>query len=794
MLIFIWAGDRLCKSVVVEIGHVRWWLHMLLVTKHEREACAVMKHPIPTAPMISLDQLAVGELGRIQYIDKASPMYGRMEDIGIYPGAYIRCERVSLFGDPVAYRLLRRVYDVQNNGGEHNTTTDEGEYNFMDEALVALRRQDARAVCITPIRCKASEDDLPLVAMAGNPNVGKSSLFNTMTGLHQHTGNWTGKTVGSTVGVCRRHEGKKPKKNLFCLADLPGSYSLDPHSPEEDETLQFLLHEPVRAVVVVCEPSNLERNLLIAFQIADLPRRVPVILCINLIDEAERHGITVDGDALAEITGFPVVLTVAKSGRGIRELIDTVSDTIHANEINFNDELLQLHEASTFDIPAAATYHERATRAVCAALHRTDVDGKCPRACRAEHRLDTMLTGRISAIPLAILLLALTFWLTVEGANRPSAWLSALFGFCGQYLAALPLWDVFPWWVEGILLDGVYHTLTWVVAVMLPPMAIFFPLFTLMEDLGLLPRIAFNFDRCFHACNACGKQALTMCMGFGCNAVGVTGCRIIDSPRERMVAMLTNSLVPCNGKFPTIVAMLTVFAVGFQGTTGTAGKYSGLLASLLLTGVVVFCILLILPVSRLLSMTLLRGQPGGFVMEMPPFRVPHVGQVLIRALLDRTLFVLGRAAAVAAPAGAVLWLLTNIRVGGQGLLLHLAGALDPIGVWLCVDGAILVALLLSAPANELTLPVLLMIYSAGNRLTEYSSLGALGAQLTEAGWSTLTLVAFLILFVLHAPCTTTLLTIKKESGKWRWVVVAALIPAIIGICLCLLLRLGSTIF
>ena len=742
-----------------------------------------MKHQPSTAPSVTLDQLAIGEVGRIQYIDNDSPMYGRMEDMGIHTGTYIRCERVSLFGDPVAYRLLRRVYDAPSS---HEADRNDSEL-YMDEALIALRRRDAEAVHITPLTANHQNNELPLIAMAGNPNVGKSSLFNALTGLHQHTGNWTGKTVGSAIGICRGRGRIERKKALFRLADLPGSYSLDPHSPEEDETLQFLLKEPVYAAVVVCEPSNLERNLLIAYQIAGLPRRIPVVLCVNLIDEAERHGMTVDRDALAAATGFPVVLTVAKRGRGLDELVEVLKETVAHRSVSVSKE----DDADIPNISPASDYRDKANAAVGASLHRTKT---CTRATIRERRLDQLCTGRVTAIPLAILLLALTFWLTVEGANRPSEWLSNLFGWFGRYAATWPFWDVLPWWIEGILLDGVYHTLSWVVAVMLPPMAIFFPLFTLLEDFGLLPRIAFNFDRCFRSCNACGKQALTMCMGFGCNAVGVTGCRIIDTSRERMIAILTNALVPCNGKFPTIVAMLTILvSVFFGGTTGTMGKYRGLVAALLLTLVVVCCILLTLPISWFLSKTVLRGQTSGFVMEMPPFRVPHIGQVLVRSLVDRTLFVLGRAVSVAAPAGALLWLLANIRISGQGILAYISGGLDPIGVFLCVDGAILAALILSAPANELTLPVLLMIYAAGARLTEYGSLESLGSQLLAAGWSIWTLVAFVILFVFHAPCTTTLLTIKKETGKWRWAAVAALIPITVGICLCVILRLINII-
>lgn len=752
------------------------------------------------SPPTTLDRLSVGQIGRVIDIDRHSPMYGRMQDMGIRSGTYIRCERISLFGDPVAYRVLRAVFD----GVDEDAVTTR---RFVSETLIAIRRCDARQVTITRLphiaedsgevplenlnsfeKAPEAETKQPLIAMAGNPNVGKSSLFNALTGRHRHTGNWTGKTVDCDIGICRR-TGKRgiwgrylPRSESLCLADLPGSYSLDPHSPEEDETLQFLLREPVAAAVVVCEPGGLRRNLPIAYQIAALPRHIPVILCVNLIDEAERHGISVDRDALEAATGFRVVLTSARSGEGLEELVTAMRETVR-------EHITKQTDCSTKDIPAADAFCESADRAVTAAVHTAEPP---TRTRRMERCLEQLLTGRATAIPLGILLLALVFWLTIRVSNRPSAWLTELFDVVGRYLHALPFWSALPTWIEGILLDGVYTTLTQVVAVMLPPMTIFFPLFTLMEDVGLLPRIAFNFDRCFHACHACGKQALTMCMGFGCNAVGVTGCRIIDTPRQRLLAILTNSLVPCNGKFPTLIAMLSILSL----TAGASGTHQSLISALFLTFVLVVSIVITWLCSKLLSMTLLRekaGSANGFVMEMPPFRAPNIGRILVRSLTERTIFVLGRAVTVAAPAGAILWLLGNIEIDEVHLLAHLSAALNPIGFMLCVDGAVLLALILSAPANELTLPVLLMIYSAGSRLAE-NDISVLHTTLTTVGWTPLTFVAFVILFLFHAPCTTTILTIRRETGKMRWALAAILLPATVGIFLCLLLRLLSLAF
>lgn len=634
-----------------------------------------------------------------------------------------------------------------------------------------------------------SGDQMALCAMVGNPNVGKSSLFNALTGLHQHTGNWTGKTVGCTVGRLRltkrdRQTDDLPAKDIV-LADLPGCYSLDPRSVEETAARDFLIKQPVRAVVVVCEASNLSRNLLLAYQIASLHRGFQMILCVNLIDEAERQGMIVDADVLARETGFPVVLTSARRRQGMDELKAHIRQACATSDVDAVSDM-------PTDIPQETADDYRRMEEITAACVRSG-GSKAPEQT-ISRRVDGLIMGKWTAIPVAILLLSLVFWITVSGANIPSAWLSRGFSALGDVMAGWPIWDRCPLWVSGLLLDGVYRTLTWVVAVMLPPMAIFFPLFTLMEDIGLLPRLAFNFDRCFQGCRACGKQALTMCMGIGCNAAGVTGCRIIDSPRERMVAVLTNSLVPCNGKFPTLLAMCTIFfAAAGRGTW-----WGNLQATLMLVGLIVLSVALTLAVSCILSHTVLRGRPSAFILEIPPYRVPNIGQVLIRSLLDRTVFVLGRAVAVAAPAGAILWLLANVKAGlpsdGSNWLTVISRGFDPIGQWLCVDGAVLLSLILSMPANELTLPVLLMIYAAGGTLVDYGSLTELGEILSAHGWHMQTAIGFTALFMFHAPCTTTLLTVKKETGKWRWVVLAAAIPAAVGVTISLIARCIGWIF
>ena len=378
-------------------------------------------------------------------------------------------------------------------------------------------------------------------------------------------------------------------------------------------------------------------------------------------------------------------------------------------------------------------------------------------------------------------LLGLLFWLTMVGANAPSALLASLFSRLQVRLSALFTLLHAPDWLHGLVVLGMYRVLTWVVSVMLPPMAIFFPLFTLLEDSGYLPRIAFNLDRPFQRCHACGKQALTMCMGFGCNAVGVTGCRIIDSPRERLLAILTNSLVPCNGRFPALLTLITLF---FAGSSGSF--QAQLRSALLLTALVAFSVACTLLVTRILSATLLKGLPSAFALELPPYRRPRISQILIRSVLDRTAFVLGRAAAVAAPAGMLLWILANVPFGETTLLLRIAEALDAPAHWMGLDGAILTAFLCSFPANELLLPVLVMIYLAQGSLTDSASLETMRALFAAHGWTAATAGSVVLFTLFHWPCSTTLLTIRRETGSRRWTVLAAVIPTALGVLLCML--------
>ena len=393
-------------------------------------------------------------------------------------------------------------------------------------------------------------------------------------------------------------------------------------------------------------------------------------------------------------------------------------------------------------------------------------------------RVDRLLTGRVTGLLLLAGLLGLVFWLTIQGANVPSQLLQRSFDAVEAILWAVA--DSFhaPPWLSGALIAGVYQTTAKVVSVMLPPVLIFFPLFTLLEDAGYLPRVAFLMDACFEKCGSCGKQALTMCMGFGCNAAGVSGCRIIDSERERLIGMLTNALVPCNGRFPTL---LTLGALFF-------GASDAWLAALVLTGCVLLGVGMTMLSSLLLGKTVLKGAPSHFTLELPPFRRPQIGKVIVRSLRDRSLFVLGRAVAVAAPAGLALWLLGNIALDGLPALAKLSQVLDPVGAWLGMNGAILLAFLLSFPANELLLPVCVMILSSGGSLAQAQTMDV-SSQLVQAGWTWKTALCVMVFTLFHWPCSTTVLTISKESGSAKWAFLGILLPTAIGVLLCRVLQL-----
>ena len=604
------------------------------------------------------------------------------------------------------------------------------------------------------------------VALAGNPNVGKSTVFNALTGSRQHTGNWSGKTVACAEGRLRG--------GGLTLTDLPGTYSLRAHSEEERAAREFLVSGQACAVVLVADAGCLERSLILALQVLEVQKNA--VLCLNLMDEAAKKGIEIDTDALERELGIPVIPCAARQGKGLPELEAAIrkaaagENETHPTAIRYPAMDEDLTEEQRDDIATAA-----------AALRAEEIALTCVRqpecACARDDKADDVILSRRFGVPLMLLLLAGVFYLTLFGANVPSEWLSThLLALGTPFAGALAKLGLPPFFVS-MLTDGLWRVLATVVSVMLPPMAIFFPLFTLLEDAGYLPRVAFQLDHAFQCARASGKQSLTMCMGFGCNACGVTGCRIIDSPRERLIAILTNSFAPCNGRFPLLIFLCSVFF---------AGSAAG--GALLLTGVIAGSVGLTLLVSRILSATVLRGEAVSFALELPPYRMPQVGRVIVRSVRDRTLFVLARAAAVAAPAGVLIWLLANVQIGNTAILSHITAFLDPAARVFGIDGVILLAFILGFPANELVMPLIVMGYLSSGTIASGVDFASFRALLLANGWTVQTALCTLVLTVAHAPCSTTCLTILRETRSARWTLAAVLIPAEIGLVLCILMH------
>ena len=686
------------------------------------------------------------------------------------------------------------------------------------------------------------------IALAGNPNTGKSTVFNALTGLRQHTGNWPGKTVTRAEGSFSFHDQR------YRIIDLPGTYSLLSTSEDEEVARDFILFGKPDVTVIVVDASRLERNLSLALQILEITDKA--VLCLNLMDEARRHHITIDTRTLSRDLGIPVVATSARTKEGIPDLLFAIEEVVSGkfqtkkqtyidlpkenaeaiaelqsalSELNpelpntrwlamrliEGDESVQKGvEEGTFSaennpekqarvLRIADEYHKilgdsyrndlveaiyaQATTLINASVS-TDFSA---RSFRIDRAIDRIVTHKIWGFPIMFLLLAGVLWITIIGANYPSQWLSDLFvGWLYPLLKDGANALHFPWWLSGFLIDGVYLATTWVISVMLPPMAIFFPLFTLLEDFGYLPRVAFNLDKLFRTAGAHGKQALTMSMGFGCNAAGVVATRIINSPREKLIAIITNNFSLCNGRWPTQILIATLFIGAL-----VPKQWSGTVAMLAVIGIAVLGIVFSFLTSWLLSKTLLKGESSFFVLELPPYRPPRFFQTLYTSLIDRTLIVLWRAIVFAAPAGAVIWLICNLQIAQQPIALWLIQGLDPIGVFIGLNGVILLAYIVAIPANEIVIPTVLMLTTMvlgqtavgeGAGVLMEASTSQVGVLLHAGGWTLLTAVNLMLFSLLHNPCSTTIYTIYKETHSKKWTLIATLLPVLYGIVVCFL--------
>ena len=704
-----------------------------------------------------------------------------------------------------------------------------------------------------------------IVALAGNPNVGKSTIFNSLTGMHQHTGNWTGKTVANATGKAIINDKE------FTFVDIPGTYSIMSNSEEEEIARDYICFGNPDATVIVVDSTCLERNLNLVYQIMEITDNI--IVCVNLLDEAKKKKIKIDLKKLEDLLGVPVVGTVARDKQTLENLKKTIYKVCegeikpYTKTVRYEQEIEENLEkiVGALDTDSLKNeYSEKRNMATDIEVEENKISKKLYRwiaiklidgeekilksiqenlelnlgeqeirqsvieakknletveitsknfkdkivadimkkaeetskeVCTFENKnyrkrdlkIDKILTSKIFGIPIMILFLGLIFWITIVGANYPSEWLFSVFNWLQDKLIYFANYIHCPIWLSDMLINGVYKTLTWIVAVMLPPMAIFFPLFTILEDLGYLPRIAFNMDGFFKKACCSGKQMITMCMGFGCNACGVTGCRIIDSPRERLIAILTNNFVPCNGRFPFLITIATIFIAG--AFAGGNGFLASILSTFAVIIVIIFGIFLTLVISKILSKTILKGMPSSMILELPPYRKPQFGKILVRSIFDRTLFVLGRAISVAAPAGLVIWLMANIGINGQSLLSIIANFLNPFAKLMGLDGYILTAFILGIPANEIVLPIILMCYLKSGTLVNIEDTIQIGQILIQNGWTMITAMNVMLFTILHFPCATTLLTVKKETGSWKWTAISFAIPTVCGIVLCMFTNL-----
>ncbi|MEE0946055.1 MAG: ferrous iron transporter B [Acutalibacteraceae bacterium] len=585
------------------------------------------------------------------------------------------------------------------------------------------------------------------VALVGNPNVGKSTLFNKLTGKNQHTGNWEGKTVEVAKGTY------KTKTACYHIVDLPGIYSLDFKSPEEKIAKDFLLSGKFDCVLILSDATLLHKNFLLTLQV--LKACPNCVLCINMMDQAQRKGIIIDHKGLEKELNVPVIpLSVRKNINGIKAVLENIE--------SLNTVSMKLPERQM--LTKYITYSKK------------DAD-------KTDRILDKIMCGKYTSVPVMLLFLSLVLWLTIVGANYPSALLSKLFSFLGNKLSDFLTLLYCPHWLYGIIIDGAYSVVAQVISVMLPPMMIFFPLFSILEESGMLPRIAFNLNEPFKKAGTSGKQALTMCMGLGCNAVGVVGCRIIPSKKQRLIAIITNSFMPCNGRFPTLILLISIILGNFT---------SSFLNTVLLSAFILLAILITFAVTKILSKSI-TGETIDITIELPSYKNPPFLKIIYEALINKTLNILLRAIKVSAPVGILLWSLNNLHIGSSTLLLQISAWLEPIGRFLAMDGVILLAFILGIPANEIVLPIAIMIYTSLSNITAVSSQEIQNVLLSE-GHNLFTALSMSLFSVFHWPCATTLITIKKETHSLKYTLLSFFIPCGIGTAFCCVVRVIQLIF
>lgn len=588
------------------------------------------------------------------------------------------------------------------------------------------------------------------LALLGNPNVGKSTLFNELTGLKQKTGNWPGKTVEHAKGTFTY------KQKKYEIIDLPGTYSLEGYLEEEKVTANYLKNNKIDITIIIIDATAIERNLTLV--LSTISKIDNIIICVNLIDEAKKNNIIINYKKLQELLKVPVIKISARKKIGIRDLLEEIENfkpNTKRNDIkNIDKEANNIYKQTVKE----ETYNKKTLK------------------------IDKIVTSKKYGILIMLLTLGIILWITIIGANYISDHLNyILFKLLNIIENTLNILNINKTIID-IIINGILKTVFWVISVMLPPMAIFFPLFSLLEDSGYLPRIAFNLDKTFKKCGTQGKQALTMCMGYGCNACGVIGCRIIKDKKEKLIAMITNCFSPCNGRFPTIIAMISIFI-----TINIKNKLiNTTLSALILLGFILLSILITFLVSKILSKTILKTKKSTFTLELPPYRKPQIIKTIINSIKDKIIFVLARAIYVSIPAGLIIWILSNTNIQGTSLLLSISNTLDPFGQLLGLDGVIILALILGLPANEIVIPIIIMTYLAKNNITGYNSLQELRNLLINNNWTLTTALSFILITIFHFPCATTILTIKKETKSLKWTILSILIPTIIGIIICLL--------